>query len=266
MIVRQQENEANWIQNASYPDLVAFMQQDNAPPGGQYTLEYWIDKGNIKAESVLLDLACSTGFSSRYCYERLKARAEGIDVSALAISTATQKASELNTQNLNYQVADACALPFADESFTHVLGGCNFAFIEQRGIALTEVMRVLKREGTICTANYFYRIPPPTGIVEGVYDAIGFRPNPTWGLEFWNKFYNSADLQLEHEVIHHLESQDDDALFFSIEKYISDENKFTSNLDIKSKGILLERFLGIRRQLNAQRDYQGVALQIWRKK
>lgn len=58
------------ILNMNYPDFVALMQQDNTPPGAEYTIDYWIKHGCINKKSHLLDLACSTGFSSRECFKK----------------------------------------------------------------------------------------------------------------------------------------------------------------------------------------------------
>lgn len=72
------------------------------------------------------------------------ASAEGIDISESAVMVANEKAKKLKANNLlKYYVADACDLPFEDNSFTHVLGGCNFAFIQNRLIALNETHRCL---------------------------------------------------------------------------------------------------------------------------
>ncbi len=35
------------ILNMNYPDFVALMQQDNTPPGAEYTIDYWIKHGCI---------------------------------------------------------------------------------------------------------------------------------------------------------------------------------------------------------------------------
>lgn len=44
------------------------------------------------------------------------------------------------------------------------------------------------------------------------------------------------------------------------------ENKFTCQLEENTQEAFYERYLAIRAPLNAQRDYQGVTIQVWRKK
>ncbi|MEQ9910122.1 class I SAM-dependent methyltransferase [Pectobacterium odoriferum] len=255
------------IKSMNYPDFVALMKQDNTPPGSAYTLDYWIEHGGITNTSFLLDLACSTGYSSRYCHEKVKSRAEGIDISDLAIKNAQEKALLLCAdKSLHYQVADACNLPFESSLFTHVLGGCNFAFIQNRQAALDDVIRVMKKGGIICTSNFYYRKKPSQNIIDDVYNAIGFRPDPAWSLQYWTDFFDCGELTLIHEKNHELNAQSTSVLRESILDYIRNGNTFTCSLDTKTQNAFYERFLSIREPLNAQRDYQGVTIQLWRKK
>lgn len=256
-----------YLRSMNYPDFVALMKQDNTPPGSAYTVDYWIEHANISDCSVLLDLACSTGYSSRYCFSKTGSSAEGIDISEVAINTAREKAAALGAEDkLRYQVSDACSLPFGDDTFTHILGGCNFAFIQDREKALTEVFRVLKPQGIICTSNFYYRKTPGEEIINGVYNAIGFRPDPEWTLQYWQDFFASAGLELYHEKNHELSSQPGDELKKNLLSYITAENEYTRQLDETTQNAFYERFLAIREPLNDQRDYQGVTIQLWRKK
>ncbi|MBJ9324951.1 class I SAM-dependent methyltransferase [Citrobacter freundii] len=254
------------ILNMNYPDFVALMKQDNTPPGAEYTIDYWIKHGDINESSQLLDLACSTGFSSRECFKKKGSTAKGVDISDKAVIVANEKASKLKADRaLKYIVADACNLPFEDASFTHVLGGCNFAFIQNRTTALNEVHRCLKNMGVLCTSNFYYRDKIPEEIINDVYNAINFRPEPFWTLEYWCNFY-SEKFTLVTEENHEMESQSEDELRNDIYDYVFNRNEFTKKLDKNIQKVIFERFLIIRRPLNAQRNYQGVTLQLWRKK
>lgn len=251
----------------SYPDFVAFIKQDNTPPGGASTLNYWIRNSHINPNSLLLDLACSTGFSSRYCFQKIGCHAKGIDISKSSIDIAREKAFELNaTIELEFFVADTCKLPFKESAFTHILAGCNFAFIKNREAALKECTRVLARSGVICSSNFFYRRKPPDQIIESITRSLGFEPESHWDLNFWRDFFKSKSLELITEKTYSLHSVKDDELYNSIRQYIFSLNAFTSSLPTETKEEILSHFLEIRRPLNMQRDYQGVSLQLWRKK
>ena len=255
------------ILNMNYPDFVAKIKQDNTPPGASDTLDQWIEHAGINKTSVLLDLACSTGYSSRYCFKKLQTRAEGIDISELAIKAARENATNIGGAGiLNYQVSDACDLPFSDGYFTHILGGCNFAFIQDRHKALLECLRVMKKGGVICTSNFYYHRPPTEDLIGAVEQAIGFRPDPSWNLQFWRNLFECDELELVYEKNHDLHSITESDLEKKIEQYICTDNHYTRHLYTETQEAFCERLLEIRKPLNVQRDFQGVTIQLWRKK
>src|SRR5689334_171025 len=75
-----------------YPDFVAFISQANTPGRGHRTINDWIEHGEIQESSYLLDVACSTGFSSRSICRATRCSAVGIDISPSAISEAERVA------------------------------------------------------------------------------------------------------------------------------------------------------------------------------
>ncbi|EGI6117536.1 class I SAM-dependent methyltransferase, partial [Salmonella enterica subsp. enterica serovar Weltevreden] len=79
-------------------------------------------------------------------------------------------------------------------------------------------------------------------------------------------FFASAGLELYHEKNHELSSQPGDELKKNLLSYITAENEYTRQLDETTQNAFYERFLAIREPLNDQRDYQGVTIQLWRKK
>jgi SAM-dependent methyltransferase len=118
----------------SYPEFVAFIGQSNTPPGEKTTVCVWRHFAAINHESEILDLACSTGYSSRVLSEQTGCRAIGIDIVGQAVEVARRDLQ--HPDRLMYLVGDAAHLPFADGSFTHVIAGSSFGFIKERGLAL----------------------------------------------------------------------------------------------------------------------------------
>ncbi|WP_404978423.1 methyltransferase domain-containing protein [Bartonella sp. ML70XJBT.G] len=93
-------------------------------------------------------------------------------MSEVAIIIARESAAKLaaGDDRLHYQVSDVCSLPFYAKTFTHVLGGCNFAFIQAREQALFGGSRVLKVEGVLCTSNFYYRRTLSDKMITDVYE------------------------------------------------------------------------------------------------
>lgn len=254
------------LDRISYPDFVALIRQDNTPPGSSDTLKYWIQHADINEYSYVLDLACSTGYSSRYCCLNVNCCGQGIDISELAIKIAIKNSKFYGySEQFKYRVADACFLPFENDKFTHILGGCNYAFIINREKALLESLRVLKIGGVICVANFYYRSQVPLTVIKMVSQAIDFKPEVNWNLNFWRDFFSKGRLTLLNEKTYELKSQKKNDLINSIKKQIYIENIFTRTLSKENKESIFHHLLKIREPLNIQRNYQGVALQLWSK-
>ncbi|WP_405364536.1 methyltransferase domain-containing protein [Kitasatospora sp. NBC_00039] len=187
------------VLNKPYPDFVAFLGQHNTPPGAFRTIDEWVRLASVERDSRILDLACTTGYSGRNAHELTGAAVHGIDISADAVEQARVYAA--GNRRLTYEVADAAELPLPDDHFSHVLGGCNFGFIQERDRALDEVHRVLQPGGLLCTATFYYRQRPPESLLDQVAHAIGVRPDGARDREFWDGFF-SKKFKLVNGVQH----------------------------------------------------------------
>ena len=98
----------------------------------------------------VLDVACGTG-DMMVCLAEQGCTVTGVDISEEMLSIARQKTASANFQlsTFNFQLCDAEALPFPDETFdavTCAFGVRNFVHLEK---GLSEMLRVLKPSGTI---------------------------------------------------------------------------------------------------------------------
>lgn len=173
-----------------YPDFVAFIDQDNSPPGHEGTVAWWSERAGIERGSRVLDLACNTGYSSRTLCKRVGCEAAGIDLSERAIAAARAAASApCFDGKLEYRSGDASELPWPDASFSHVVAGCCFGFIERRDRALDEVSRVLEPGGALCVAALAYTSEPPSELLDALETCLGYRPAPERTVAFWREFF-----------------------------------------------------------------------------
>jgi ubiquinone/menaquinone biosynthesis C-methylase UbiE len=119
----------------------------------------------IGASDRILDLGCGTGIVARVLRERLGGAANivGVDPSPPMI----EKAMSLEPE-LDWRVANATALPFADGSFDLVLCQEMHHFASDRTAVLREVRRVLSPGGRFLVSTWRPRSEQP---VSGV--ALG---------------------------------------------------------------------------------------------
>ncbi len=92
-----------------------------------------------------LDIGCGEGHNTRLLAER-GARVAAIDISDRFIKHA-QHLEKRETSGINYQVASAVELPFADSTFDFITGFMSFMDVAETARALAESHRVLKPGG-----------------------------------------------------------------------------------------------------------------------
>ena len=104
-----------------------------------------INRMSLGPTARLLDVGCGTGWAVEYATcERDIGYANGIDLSCGMIRQAQERRGQL--PNVGFEVADAEALPFDDNSFDAAMCTFSFHHYSSPARALSEVRRVLKPE------------------------------------------------------------------------------------------------------------------------
>lgn len=253
------------IEELSYPDFVAFIRQQNQPPALEKTINFWMELGQIEAKSCLLDLACSTGFSSRVLQKMTSCTTYGIDLSEKAIIAAKELSinDNLLIEKLKFIVADAVKLPFSSHFFTHVIAGSNFGFIDAREVALKETHRVLQKGGKLCISNFFYTAVPPTPLLVEVQNCIGYLPDQARNLNYWQNFYSKYFSTIDSVLT------EQNVLSGKIlEKLVEDEIYGNKQLVLsqEDQSIAFKRLLQTRIVLNEHRKYQKILIAVLEKR
>src|SRR5205085_2147715 len=96
-----------------------------------------LDAAGVKPGIRLLDVACGTGVASARA-AAMGARVTGVDFSPEMIAEARRR-----HRTIEFQTADAEALPFPDASFDAVLANFGIHHVERPERAIAEVRRVL---------------------------------------------------------------------------------------------------------------------------
>lgn len=105
----------------------------------------------------VLDLACGTGdFSLEIAARIADAEVEGLDLSGEMVSLARAKLPERLANRVRFAVGDASDLSrFPDGSFDAVTCAFGFRNFADRKRALSEVVRVLRRDGVLVVLEFF---------------------------------------------------------------------------------------------------------------
>jgi len=114
------------------------------------------------APQTVLDVGCGIGGTSRYLAKKFpEAQVTGITISPEQQRRATQLASERNVPNAKFELVDALAMSFPDNSFDLVWACESGEHMPDKELYVKEMTRVLKPGGRIVIATWCQREEPP---------------------------------------------------------------------------------------------------------
>jgi SAM-dependent methyltransferase len=116
------------------------------------SIEHCVLRLDPKPGERILDLATGTGWTSRLVARR-GARVVGADISAGLLTFAAERA-KAEGLDIEYQVADAENLPFADGSFDAVISTCGIMFASRPEAAAAQLARVCRKGGRIALTTW----------------------------------------------------------------------------------------------------------------
>jgi SAM-dependent methyltransferase len=143
-----------------------------------------LSAARLRPGSTVLDVACGTGHAA---IEAARAFCDvtGIDYVADLVATARHRAAAEGL-TIDFQEADAEALPFEDASFDYVVSAIGVMFTADHERAAAELVRVVKPGGTIGLASW-----TAEGFIGRVLKTVGThvppppaaQPPTRWGNE-----------------------------------------------------------------------------------
>jgi SAM-dependent methyltransferase len=118
----------------------------------------------------VLDVGCGTGVVA-ITAARLGARVTGVDLTPQLLTRARENAG-VGLVEVEWREADVEELPFGDEQFDVVLSQFAHMFAPRPDVAIREMLRTLKRGGTIAFSTW------PPELLVGRTMALGTRYTP----------------------------------------------------------------------------------------
>jgi SAM-dependent methyltransferase len=123
----------------------------------------------------VLETACGTGISTEYLREALPDDGEIVatDLNEAMLDFARSRRTSL--PNVRFEIADACSLPFPEDSFDAVLCQFGVMFFPDKERAMREARRVLRADGQL---------------IFNVWDSLSRNPVPRIAHETIGKFFD----------------------------------------------------------------------------
>ena len=165
------------IKQLSYTDFISLIKEENRPSGGKKTIREIAINSFINDKSNVLEIGCTNGFSSLEINKLVNCNVVGIDINKNSIDNANEKIklNGLDENKIRFEYGNAEYLSqFGDNTFDLIICGNAISFINNKGKAFEELIRVLKPNGFISIVPIWYKEKPNADVIKKVNKELGF--------------------------------------------------------------------------------------------
>ncbi len=244
---------SEYIKNLSYTDFVGLINQWNVLPGAYVTLSKWVCFSGLNKKSKLLEVACTTGFSSRELALLSGCSGEGFDLSEKSVEMAVYNKGQYAPDiDFSYSVADGYKYK-SDKNFTHIVVGASLGFFPDPVKMLDKCINMLEDGGYILASPFYVIKSLPKKLVERAQKIFDITPTDIPYKEIM-KSYNK--LEIVFEECNNLVQETQEELNYYCKSTI---NRACEMLDITDEKIyktMFERLYNIKKMSNDLRPYQ----------
>lgn len=157
----------------SYPDFVAMINQTNVMPGAFATLNTWALYSRMNADSTLLDVACTTGFTSRELARLTGCRALGFDLSPDAVALARyNQLTAGGMSEVEYVQGDGMTFT-PGRGFSHIAVGAALGFFPDPPVMAHRLVSLVEDGGHVLAAPFWSDTELPEEIQAVRRDVFG---------------------------------------------------------------------------------------------
>ena len=145
-----------WSVYFQNPEYIEYTRMDMVMPEYEPLIRGWC---GIRDGVRVLEVGCGTGYFSRLLARGgHKASFTGIDLDDIFIEYAREKAAEEGLE-IHFELADACSLPYEDDSFDVVTSHTFLTTMPEPEKAFSEMKRVAKPGGIIASVTSMSAMP-----------------------------------------------------------------------------------------------------------
>ena len=156
----------------------------------------------VQQKDHLLEIATGTGILALAIAPCVR-KIEAIDVSPKMIAKARHKAQRTPCCSVQFSVQDACALPYAANSFDAVILSNALHIMPHPEKALAEAKRVLKPEGQLFAPTFIHAKSKKAALFSALTSCMGFRAYSQWSDESYKAFLMANGLTITEFMVLH---------------------------------------------------------------
>jgi SAM-dependent methyltransferase len=163
--------------------------------GGFATTQELVALCHVTADTYVLDVGCGVGATTCHLARAYGCRVVGVDLRPSMIARANERARREKVEDrVEFRVADAQELPFADATFDAVLCESVATFIEDKARVIGEYARVTAPGGYVGLNEEFWIQPPPDDLIPYVKRSWGIEPDLLYAAD-WVQLLQAAGLR-----------------------------------------------------------------------
>ena len=250
-----------YIKGLSYTDFIGLINQWNVLPGSYVTLSKWACFSRLNKNSRLLEIACTTGFSSRELALLSGCGGEGFDLSEKSIKMATYNKEQYAPKiDFLYSVADGYRYK-SDRPFTHIVVGASLGFFPDPAKMLERCINMLEDGGYILASPFYVTKRPPQVLVERAQKIFGITPT---GISYKEIMKSYNKLEIIFEERNSLVQETKEELNYYCRCTIDRACKMLNIIDQKVYGAMYKRLYDIKKMSNDLRPYQMYSVLVLR--
>lgn len=152
----------------------------------------------VITDKEVLELATGTGLIAKDV-AGVSFRMEATDFSAKMIEEACKGEYP---GNLNFRVADACHLPYEDDSYDVVIISNALHIMPEPEKALEEIGRVLNKKGILIAPTFTHgEMSIPKKLLSKVMGVVGFQTENKWTTEEYTAFLEENGWQVKNKSV-----------------------------------------------------------------
>lgn len=251
----------NQVNNMSYTDFVALINQTNVPPGSLSTVTRWKVNSNISEKSHVLEVACTTGFSINNLVLDSGCTGVGIDISEPSIKRAKENSFKLGIDSkVDFCYADAISYD-GEKEFSHIIVGAGLGFFPQPELMINQMKKLFGTTGYLLASPFYATSEIPKDIIDKAEKVFGIKPT-TDNYKDVMKLYKGFDVYYEDRFKPELETEEE------LHHYCTSTiDRIISEMNIVDKTIInamYKRLHSIKEMSNILREYQGYSVCIFK--
>lgn len=252
---------AQEIKKFSYTDFVGYVNQWNVLPGSYTTLSKWKIFSDLNSKSKLLEVACTTGFSSRELAKMSRCSGVGIDISARSIEAAKINIKEYSPNaNIDYYHQDAYAYK-PKQKFSHIVIGASLKFFPDPEKMLNLCVSWLNDGGYVLASPFYITKKIPDSLVKKFEKIFNMTPTQSFYKEVIDLY---KPLEIIFEEKNSLCQETEDELAYYCNSTVDRFCKTQKINDRKIREIIYQRLYEIKKMSNDLRPYQGYSVLVLR--